>query len=171
MLKKKLIATIMTVVMALSLMAPAMAVDAPSKAPTPSTIYKIENIKKGSIQGRGAWKEGPTFDASVGPGGQATKEFSYGFSIEASANVSASDGVLTAAFGYTVGQNVSVSSSCTINVPTGKKAKIMYRGKYQVYTADQVLYRTLTGKPTQELNREKITMYIPVDIDFKSVYI
>ena len=52
MLKKKLIATIMTVVMALSLMAPAMAVDAPSKAPTPSTIYKIENIKKGSIQGR-----------------------------------------------------------------------------------------------------------------------
>ena len=53
----------------------------------------------------------------------------------------------------------------------GKKAKIMYRGKYQVYTADQVLYRTLTGKPTQELNREKITMYIPVDIDFKSVYI
>ena len=76
---------------------------------------------------------------------------------------------MEAAIGYTIGAEISVTDECTIDVPAGEKGKIIFRGKYQKYTADQVLYRTCLGTPQQELKREKVEIYVPVAIAFKGV--
>ena len=165
---KKLLSVALAAVMACSLMVPALATGA-YRGPVPVTVYRFENCAQGNAVSRGQWVETPLKYDGTDAAGTITQEYTLRFNVEGTSNIEAAADVVKAAFGYTVGQSVQVTSRCEFYVPVGQRLKIQYRKTYQTYTADQVLYRIAVGGAQQELKREKVTLYVPYGLEYKGV--
>ena len=161
---KKLTSIALAAAMAMSLAVPAMAADSPNKGPTPVVVHRYENRKFVGQESYGAWKE-----IVRGPGnnqGHLTATTTQEYSV--TCNVTLMQQViegLESALGFSVTQTFSISGEYDIVVPRGEVWAIIYRPRGDKYTVDQVTYQIVAGKE-KELNREKITVYVPQSIEF-----
>ncbi|MHC1723415.1 MAG: hypothetical protein AB9836_09450 [Aminipila sp.] len=134
--------------------------------PPVSVICRLENVKAtGKPSGSGPWKVGPR--ATGSSGGNVGKQVTDTFSVTISNSSEITNDVFKSTFGCSLTKGKELTSTCSANVGVGKTVQIYYRALYQTYTADKVMYKVVPGTKTQELSREKITVKIPVDIDFK----
>lgn len=130
----------------------------------PTIIYELQNVRPAGVVELGSWISGPTATGSTG--GSVSKTITASLGATVSGSVSVNKNAFTAAFGFSQTQTFSISSTCTANVPPGKTVTIKYRGKYQAYNADQVMYEVMPGVPKHEKSRSKITAYKPIDLVF-----
>ena len=131
-----------------------------------ASTYELENVTKiSSGVGYGSWRTGPKATGSTG--GTISKSISDSFGLSISTTINATSNEFSSAFGFSISYSKNFTSTCSANVPAGTTVQIYYRGLYDVYTADQVLYQVGPGVPYHEVSRKSVKVYKPVDMEFK----
>ena len=171
---KKIVTTFLIIAMVcgvpLSVFAASENTTTSEQAVSPQAIastYELENVRKVSsaVSYGSSWLTGPKATGSTG--GSISQSVSHSFSVVTSANITVEAKKFKAQLGFGVTDTFNITSTCSANVGAGKTVQIYYRGLYDLYTADQVLYQVGPGVPYHEVSRKSVKIYKPVNMEFK----
>jgi len=140
----------------------------PNYMPPVTNYVQFENKRKdGKPRGRGSWRQGPQVK-TPSTSGSISKVITDTFTVTGSVSAGIPNDYLYNNFQVSFTRGKSITSTCVANVGTGKTISIKYRSLYQPYKIDKVVYRIIPGGGSrQEISRTTITVYVPVDIEFK----
>ena len=140
----------------------------PSYIPPGANYVQFENKRKdGKPRGRGSWRQGPQVK-TPSTSGSISKVITDTFTVTGSVSAGIPNDYLYNNFQVSFTRGKSITSTCVANVGVGKTISIKYRSLYQPYKIDKVVYRIIPGGGSrQEISRTTITVYVPVDIEFK----
>ncbi|QIB69943.1 hypothetical protein Ami103574_11695 [Aminipila butyrica] len=122
----------------------------------------MEKVKKvsGGVR-HGSWV--------IGPRARGANEVLHSFGVTTDTTINVSTAEFEAKFNFKQNDSWVLQSTCYVKVPVEKNIQIYYRILCDVYTANQALYLVGPGVLKHEIDRIKITIYKPVDIEFMEV--
>lgn len=140
----------------------------PSYMPPVTNYVQFENKRKSGYPiGMGSWRQGPRVTAPS-TSGTISKMITATFTATGSMSAGIPNDYLYNNFQVSFTRGKSITSTCVANVGAGRTVNIRYRSLYQPYKIDKVTYRMVPGGGTRkEISRKTVTVYIPVDIEFR----